>query len=96
MPAIIGALLAALSRLIASRGGAWLLSSLAFAGLTFGTQSFAVDPLLDQIVTYANATGEDAIKWLRFFNFDKAITIIVSAVSVKYGLQAGRAFLKKA
>jgi len=96
MPAIIAALLAALSRLIASRAGAWFLSSLSFVGLSLATQTFAVEPLLDQIIGYANASTAEAVMWLSFFNFDKAITILASAVTVKYSMQAGRAFFKRA
>jgi len=94
MPAIIAALLAALSRLVSSRAGAWFLSALGFAGLSMASHSFVVTPLLDQIISYAGATG-DAIQWLSFFNFDKAITILASAVTVKYSMQAGKAFFKK-
>lgn len=94
MPAIIAAFLAAMSRLLSSRVGAYALSALGFIGLSVATQTFAVTPLLDQIIAYAGATG-DAIQWLSFFNFDKAITILASAVTVKYSMQAGKAFFKK-
>lgn len=96
MPAIIAALLAALSRLIATRAGAWFVTTLSFLGLSLATQSFAVEPLLDQIISYANSSAVEAITWLRFFNFDKAITILASAVTVKYSLQSAKAFFKKA
>jgi len=94
MPALLLALGALLSRLIATKAGAWLLSTLAFVGLGFATQSIAITPILNQVQSYASGAG-GAVEWLRFFNVDKAITMIFSAITAKHALTSARAFLRK-
>ncbi|MBH1552422.1 DUF2523 domain-containing protein [Stenotrophomonas maltophilia] len=72
-------LLAGLSRLFGTRLGQWLLSALAFLGINFMTQKFAVDPLLGQIkASMAGAPG-DIVAWLGYLNVDKYVTLVLSA-----------------
>ncbi|WP_164240842.1 DUF2523 family protein [Stenotrophomonas maltophilia] len=74
-----GPLLAGLSRLVGTRLGQWVLSALAFLGINFMTQKFAVDPLLGQIKSsFAGAPGE-IVAWLGFLNVDKYVTLVLSA-----------------
>lgn len=79
---LVGTLVPALSRLFASRLGQWLVSALAFLGLSFATQHYAVGPLRNLIASILGGAGEDAVHWLAFLNVDKAITIILSAHAV--------------
>lgn len=74
-----GPLLAGLSRLVGTRLGQWVLSALAFLGINFITQKFAVDPILGQIKSsIAGAPGE-IVAWLGYLNVDKYVTLILSA-----------------
>ena len=91
----VGALLAGLSRLLGSRIGQWALQLLAFFGLGFAAQQYAVAPLLAQIQSYASGAGGEAVMWMAYLNFDKAITMIMSAYAARATLQGARAFLTK-
>ncbi len=90
-----GPLLAGLSRLMGTRLGQWILSALAFLGINFLTQEFAVDPMLNKIkATFAGAPG-DIVAWLGFLNVDKYVTLILSAYATAAATGALKARLTK-
>ncbi|MEO7702914.1 MAG: DUF2523 family protein [Opitutus sp.] len=101
MPFLIAALLDALEWLFATRLGLWVVSAFAFLGISFGTQKFVVQPLLDELQTLAGGVssssdfGSMALSWLGLLNFDKALAMIISAVATKYAVSATRLFLQK-
>ncbi|MCF3498206.1 MAG: DUF2523 domain-containing protein [Stenotrophomonas sp.] len=72
-------LLAGLSRLFGTRLGQWILSALAFLGINFITQKFAVDPLLGQIKASVSGAPGDIVAWLGYLNVDKYVTLVLSA-----------------
>lgn len=74
-----GPLLAGLSRLVGTRLGQWVLSALAFLGINFMTQKFAVDPLLAQIKSSVAGAPGEIVAWLGFLNVDKYVTLVLSA-----------------
>ncbi|RRU12123.1 DUF2523 family protein [Stenotrophomonas sp. 278] len=88
-------LLAGLSRLIQTRLGQWLLAALAFLGLNFVTQEFAVDPLLNQIKQAFSGAPADIVAWLAFLNLDKYVTLVVSAYATAISAGALKMRLKK-
>lgn len=77
---IVAAVLAWLSRLMMLKLGLWVVGTLVFLGLYFGTQELFVEPLLDQVrdIAQGNITGVLA-EWVAFLNVDKAITMVLSA-----------------
>lgn len=75
-------LLAGLSRLMSTRAGHWILSILAFFGLNWVAQEFAIDPLLNLAKDYISAGPAELIPWLSFLNIDRYITMILSAYAV--------------
>lgn len=75
--------IALLGRLFASRLGHWITSALLFIGISFGVQNFATEPLLAYISQQFSGLPSDAVAWLGFTNFDRALTIIFSAYSVR-------------
>lgn len=97
---IVGVILAALSRLIMSRAGTWIAGVLLTLGLSIGaytgTQLLLESRLEDVLnIAEANTVGDFAV-WLAFFNVDKAITMIVSAIVVAAGIKAGKSvFLRR-
>lgn len=92
---IIATVLAALSRLFASRIAQWIASALIFFGLTYGSQKVAVQPILAQIQAVAGGLTSSAIGWAAFFNIDKAISIVLSAHAVRWSMSAARVWLKR-
>jgi hypothetical protein len=101
MPIFIAALLDGLEWLFSTRLGLWIVQAFAFVGLSFGTQHLIVAPALSQLQTLATSgMGSTtfsglALQWMGVLNFDKALSMIVSAVTTKYAVTAGRLFLQK-
>lgn len=77
---IFAALMAWLSRLMMLKLGVWILGALVYLGLYLGTQEMFVEPLIDQVraIAEGNITGTIA-EWVAFLNFDRAISMILSA-----------------
>lgn len=92
---IIATILAALSRLFASRIAQWVAGILVFFGLSFGSQKVLVEPILAQIQAVGGGLSAQAMAWAAFFNVDKAITIILSAYTVRLSMNAARVWLKR-
>lgn len=91
---IIATIMAALSRLFASRIGHWVAATLVFLGLSVGSQKYLVEPLLARIQSVAGELG-DAAQWFAFFRVDQAITVVLSAYTVRAGMAATRVWLKR-
>ena len=90
----IAVALAWLSRIVFSRAGAWIATALVAMGIGFASHQFAVQPILDQIIAHANGAG-DAVAWIAYLNFDKAITMIASTYAARATIQGARLFLSK-
>jgi len=85
-----GPLLAGLSRLVSTRLGQWCLSALAFFGIQWAAQEFAVDPILDLIKSSFSGAPGTILQWLGFLNVDRYVTLVASA----YGAAAATGALK--
>lgn len=75
-------LLAALSRLFSTRIGQWVLSALAFLGIQWAAQKFAVDPILDLIKGAFSGAPATIVAWLGFLNLDRYVTLVLSAYAI--------------
>lgn len=82
---IIEVLTAALSRLVASRLGQWLLTGALFLGIQWVSKKVAVDVLIPQIASHVAGMGALTVAWLAYLNVDRAITIILSAYASAAG-----------
>lgn len=91
-PAVVGWIVAGISRIFATRLGGWAAAALAFLGLQWATHSFVMAPVIGQVQAAIGGAGGDAVAWLGFFNLDRYITIILSAYAVASGK---RAFLRR-
>ncbi len=90
-----GSLLAGLSRLFGTRIGHWFLSALAFLGLQYVVQEFAVAPLLDQIKSAMGSAPGEIVAWLGFLNVDKYVTLVLSAYATAASMGALKMRMKK-
>jgi hypothetical protein len=95
-------LTAAFSRMIQTKAGHWIVALLLALGLGFATHAAVVTPALDTIremlVTNnggGGTLGAAALQWMGFLNFDKAITMILSAYGARATLRGAKAFLAK-
>lgn len=97
--ATIGAIIAALSRLFATRIGTWAVALLAFLGIGLATNEVVIEPLLDQarsiVESNMSSAGSMAIAWVSFLNFDKALTMLFSAVASRFAIAGTKVFLAK-
>lgn len=80
---LIGPLIAGLGRLIGSRVGHWIISGALFAGITIVTQGALVEPLRDFVTQHMNAIPNEAVVWLGFLNFDRAVFVLLGAFATK-------------
>jgi hypothetical protein len=77
MPFLL-ALLPVIGRFVATGLGYWLVSAMIAIGVGFAADSFAVQPMLEQIQSYMSGVPGDTIAWVRFLNVDRYITGILS------------------
>lgn len=97
---LISGLLTGLAWLFRNRIGQWIVAALAWAGLAFATQTFAVEPWLDLLEQRAGNVGSGqlaqvALQWFGVMQFDKICTMAASAVVARFGMDSARAFLVK-
>lgn len=91
---IVAMILAWISRIMMIKAGIWVIGALAYIGLYFGTQSFVVDPLIDQVRAIAEGSTTGAMaEWVAFLNVDRAITMILSAYVTAGGINATKVAL---
>jgi hypothetical protein len=77
-----GALMGALSRLVTTRIGQWVLAALAFLGLNFVAQEFAVGPMLNYLQSSLQGAPADIVNMIAYLRIDKYMTIVLSAYSL--------------
>ncbi|WP_434989693.1 DUF2523 domain-containing protein [Xanthomonas melonis] len=102
MPWLIAQLVAGLAWLFKSRIGLWIMTALVWLGINFGTIKMVVEPAIDLLKGYAEGMGNgngqlgaDAMAWFGVLQFDKALTMVISAVAAKHAIMQGRLFLFK-
>lgn len=76
---LINAALAALSRLIGSRAGQWIVSIGLWLGIGVAAHTFAVAPLLAKVQGYFSALPVQVVAWLGVMKLDKFFTMVFSA-----------------
>lgn len=94
--------IAMLARMIQSRIGQWAMLILASLGLGLATHTAVMGPALDGLLSYmqglTSGGGEYlsvGVQMLAYTNFDKAVTMVVSAYGARAGIRAAKAFLVK-
>jgi hypothetical protein len=85
VPLIAGWIATAIAWFFKNKLGQWIVAAMAFIGIQFATNEFAVGPILDQIQASIGQTGGEAMGWIAFFNLDQYITCIMSAYAVAAG-----------
>lgn len=76
---LIGGLMAALSRLFASRLGAWVGTAMVALGIAWVTNEVVVEPAKTQALNALSGMHAVALQWVLVANWDKYITIVLSA-----------------
>lgn len=98
---LVTALINGVRVLMLSRLGLFLVTAIAWMGLNLGTINLVVEPTVAQLESFAAGGGgggeyfELAKQWAGVLNFDKALTMVISAVITKHAVMKGRLFLFK-
>lgn len=102
MPMIIAALLQGLRYLFMSRLGLFLATALVWLGINLSTINLVLEPTIDLLTGFAqgsNGGGGEywgiAQSYAGVLNFDRAITMVVSAYVTKVTIMKARLFLFK-
>lgn len=87
--------------LLKSRGGFIVSQIMLWLGLNYATIKIVLEPAIGMLRGYAQSgmgggqLGMVAVNWLGLLQFDRAITMIISAVVAKHVMTQGRLFLFK-
>lgn len=102
IPAIVAALMQVMRVLLMSKIGSFIVAALLFLGLSLAVNNYAIDPLLSTLEAYVSQIGSAggaasvAMQWAGVLNFDKAISVLVSAYTAAWTIKASKVFLSKA
>ena len=99
--AIVAGVVSGITYMFKTKLGLFIMGAMVWMGVNFGTIKLVVEPAIDLLRGYASggmpggqfagyATG-----WLGVLNFDRAITMLISAVIAKHAVMQGRLFLFK-
>lgn len=91
---VVATLIAWLSRIMMLKAGLWVVGVFVYLGLYFGTQTFLVTPLVEQIQALATNTFAGPVaQWAAFLNVDKFITMVLSAYTAAGAIMATKVAL---
>lgn len=79
LASLIAGLMAALSRLFGSRLGAWVGTAMVALGIAWVTYDQIVTPARDMALNALSGMHAVALQWVLVANWDKYITIVLSA-----------------
>lgn len=94
MGALLRGLAGIFGKMFSTRLGGWIASALLTLGISVTTYKFAVAPFRD-LIAGSMGSGGQFVAWAGFLGIDKAVTIVLSAIGVRYGLSAARVALTK-
>lgn len=76
---LIAGLVAAFSRVIFSRAGAWIAAAMVFLGLELVAYQVAIAPLRQAVADKFAALPASILEWMGVLNLDLYATIVISA-----------------
>jgi hypothetical protein len=83
MPAVIleviDLVIAAFSRVMSTRIGAWIVQMMLFFGIQMASQALLLAPLKAGLSAAFSGMASDVLAWVSYLNIDRALTIILSA-----------------
>ncbi|MDC6408498.1 DUF2523 family protein [Xylella fastidiosa] len=102
MPVFLATLLTGLFNLCKSKLGYFVATAFVWLGINWGSYHFVISPLVEQLYTYIDSVGsaggrfgELALRALGLLNFDRALTMIISAYVSRFAVLNGRLYLFK-
>lgn len=100
--AIVAGVVGGITYMFKTKLGLFIMGAMVWLGINFASIKVVVEPAIDLLTGYAESAGSGtgefgttAIAWMGVLNFDKAITMVISAIVTKHVLTQGRLFLFK-
>lgn len=99
--AIVTGVVAGITYMFKTKLGLFLMGAMIWLGVNWGTIKIIVEPAIDLLYGYANSAGSGGVyavaagQWMGVMQFDRAITMVVSAIVAKNAVVQGRLFLFK-
>ena len=101
--AVAASVVAGITYMYKTKLGLFVMAAMVWLGINFATIKMAIEPAIDLLRQYADGGlgqgggefADTAIAWMGVLNFDKALTMIISAVITKHAVMQGRLFLFK-
>ncbi|ARO68571.1 DUF2523 domain-containing protein [Xylella fastidiosa subsp. pauca] len=102
MPVFIAQLLTGLFSLLKTKLGYFIMAAFVWLGINWGSYHFVITPIVKQIYIYMDnvgvaegSLGEMAMSGLAILNFDRAVSMIISAYVARFAVLNGRLYLFK-
>jgi hypothetical protein len=98
---IIAGIITGITHLFKTKLGLFLMTAMLWLGINWGTIKIIIEPAIDLLYGYAQGGmgggpyAAAAMQWLGVMQFDRAITMVVSAIVSKNAVMQGRLFLFK-
>ncbi|EWS76976.1 hypothetical protein AF72_13255 [Xylella taiwanensis] len=98
----VARLLTGLLGLLKTKLGYLVMVAFAWLGINWGSYHFVMTPVINQLYIYMDGVGSSggdwgasAIDWLGVLNFDRAVSMIISAYVARFAVLSGRLYLFK-
>jgi|GEM_PF-1833046 len=98
---IVAGIVGGLTYMYKTKLGLFIMGAMVWLGINFASIKMVIEPAIDLLSGYANSGmgggqyATTAIAWMGVLNFDRAITMIISAIVAVNVLMRGRLFLFK-
>ena len=102
--ALVAAIVTAFTHMFRTKLGLFVMGAMLWLGINFASMKIIVGPAMQLLRDAANPSaigaGGDfamtAVAWLGVLNFDRAITMILSAVYTRHAVNSARLYLTRA
>lgn len=100
MPILVAWILNGLRILLFTQGGRIIVGILSWLGLSLATHAFAMGPALSFFQSQmasgpGSGIGALALQWLGVLRFDQAVSMLISAWTIKVSIDAAKISLSK-
>lgn len=99
--AIVAGVVSGITYMYRTKLGLFIMGAMIWLGISLATVKIILEPAIELLEGYASGGmpggdfGVAAVQWMGVLNFDRAITMVISAIVSKHAVVQGRLFLFK-
>lgn len=100
--AVVAGIVTGVTYMFKTKLGLFIVTAMIWLGINFASLKIVVEPAIDLLLGYASQPGTGggdfaavAWGWMGVLNFDRAITMVVSAVGTRLATARARLFLMR-